>query len=178
MKRLIMCEGPNVLTLINILLENDVLVFSEDDLLGLAAYHARQIKTNAQVRLALNLYNGNDVTVMRVGDKQTDRLVIPADFKEKICGVEKYCTLPELEMLLIISEGLVNEFEKVKSTVRPKVFTKEHIRYNRKSYDNSSGFYRDYYGSDCGNLINAIRDYKRIRGSHKKDELYLADILK
>ena len=115
--------------------------------------------------------NGNDVTVMRVGDKQTDRLVIPADFKEKICGVEKYCTLPELEMLLIISEGLVNEFEKVKSTVRPKVFAKEHIRYNRKNYDNSSGFYRDYYGSDCGNLINAIRDYKRIRGSHKKDEL-------
>ena len=115
MKRLIMCEGPNELTLINILLENDALVFSEDDLLGLAAYHARQIKTNAQVRLALNLYNGNDVTVMRVGDKQTDRLVISADFKEKICGVEKYCTLPELEMLLIISEGLVNEFEKVKS---------------------------------------------------------------
>ena len=178
MKRLIMCEGPNELTLINILLENDALVFSEDDLLGLAAYHARQIKTNAQVRLALNLYNGNDVTVMRVGDKQTDRLVIPADFKEKICSVEKYCTLPELEMLLIISEGLVNEFEKVKSTVRPKVFAKEHIRYNRKSYDNSSGFYRDYYGSDCWKLINAIRDYKRIRGSHKKDELYLADILK
>ena len=49
MKRLIMCEGPNELTLINILLENDALVFSEDDLLGLTAYHARQIKTNAQV---------------------------------------------------------------------------------------------------------------------------------
>ncbi len=144
----------------------------------MAAYHAKQIKTNAQVRLALNLYNGNDVTVMRVGDKQTDRLVIPADFKEKICAVEKYCTLPELEMLLIISEGLVNEFEKVKSTVRPKVFAKEHIRYNRKSYDNSSVFYREYYRRDCGKLINAIRDYKRIRGSHKKDELYLADILK
>ena len=178
MKRLIMCEGPNELTLINILLENDALVFSEDDLLGLAAYHARQIKTNAQVRLALNLYNGNDVTVMRVGDKQTDRLVIPADFKEKICGVEKYCTLPELEMLLIISENLVKQYEKVKSTVKPKAFAKEHIRCNRKRYDNSSRFYRDYYGEDCGKLVHAIREYKRIRGSHEKDELYLADILK
>ena len=127
MKRLIMCEGPNELTLISILLENDALVFSEDDLLGLTAYHARQIKTNAQVRLALNLYDGNDVTVMRVGDKQTDRLLIPADFKEKICAVDKYCTLPELEMLLIISEDLVKEYEKVKSTVRPKVFAKERI---------------------------------------------------
>ena len=97
MKRLIMCECPNELTLINILLENDALVFSEDDLLGLTAYHARQIKTNAQVRLALNMYFGNDVMVMRVGDKQTDRLIIPADFKDKICEVEKYCTLPDVK---------------------------------------------------------------------------------
>ena len=178
MKRLIMCEGPNELTLINILLENDALVFSEDDLLGLTAYHARQIKTNAQVRLALNLYDGNDVTVMRVGDKQTDRLLIPADFKDKIYEVEKYCTLPELEMLLIISEDLVKEYEKVKSTVRPKAFAKEHIRFNRKRYDNSSQFYLDYFGNDCGKLTHAIREYKRIRGSHEKDELYLADILK
>ena len=173
-----MCEGPNELTLINILLENDALIFSEDDLLGLTAYHARQIKTNAQVRLALNLYDGNDVTVMRVGDKQTDRLLIPADFKDKIYEVEKYCTLPELEMLLLISEDLVKEYEKVKSTVRPKVFAKEHIRCNRRRYDNSSRFYRDYYGNECRKLINAIREYKRIRGSHEKDELYLADILK
>ena len=178
MKRLVMCEGPNELTLIKILPENDALIFSEDDLLGLTAYHARQIKTNAQVRLALNLYNGNDVTVLRIGDTQTDRLFIPADFKEKICAVEKYCTMPELDMLLIISENLVKEYEKIKSTVKPKAFAKENIWCNRKRYDNSSRFYRDYYGDDCGKLINAIREYKRIRGSHKKDELYLADLLK
>ncbi len=173
-----MCEGSNELTLINILLGNNALIFSEDDLLGLTPYQARQIKTNAQVRLALNLYNGNDVMVLRIGDKQTDPLTIPADFKEKICVVEKYCTLPELEMLLIISEGLVKEYEKVKSTIRPKDFAKENIWCNRKRYDNSSIFYRDYYGNDCGKLISSIREYKRIRGSHKKDELYLADILK
>ena len=178
MKRLIMCEGSNELTLINILLENDVLIFSEDDLLGLTAYHARQIKTNPQVRLALNMYFGNDVMVMRVGDKQTDRLIIPTEFKEKICEVTKYCTLPELEMLLIISERLVKDYEKVKSTVKSKAFAKEHIWCNRRKYDNSSRFYRDYYGSDCSKLIEAIREYKRIGGFHKKDELYLADILK
>ena len=81
-------------------------------------------------------------------------------------------------MLLIISEGLVKEYEKVKSSVKPKVFAKEHIRCNQRRYDNSSQFYRDYYGSDCGKLIRVIRDYKRIRGSHRRDELYLADILK
>lgn len=178
MKRLIMCEGPNELEIMRILLENDALVFTEDDLLGLTPYHARQIKSSTQVRLALNLYFGNDVLVMRVGDKQNDRLTIPADYKEKISAVEKYCTLPELEMLLIISEGLAREYEKVKSTVSPKEYTKEHIRFNRTRYDNSTQFYRDYYGADCGKLIRALREYKRIKGSHHKDELYLADLLK
>ena len=33
MKRLIMCEGPNEREIVNILLENDDLIFTEDDLL-------------------------------------------------------------------------------------------------------------------------------------------------
>ena len=85
MKRLIMCEGPNELEIMRILLENDALVFTEDDLLGLTPYHARQIKSSSQVRLALNLYFGNDVLIMRVGDKQTDKLTIPIDYRERIC---------------------------------------------------------------------------------------------
>lgn len=35
MKRLIMCEGPNELMIMKILLENDALIFTEDDLIGL-----------------------------------------------------------------------------------------------------------------------------------------------
>lgn len=178
MKRLIMCEGPNELTIMNILLEHDALVFTEDDLIGLTPYHARQIRTSTQVRTALNLYPGNDVLIMRVGDKQSDRLTIPADYREKIIGIEKYCTMPELEMLLIISEGQAKEYDKVKSTTSPKEFAKEHVRFNRKRYDNSSVFFRDYYGSDAGKLVSAIREYKRLKGAHRKDELYLADLLK
>ena len=40
MKRLIMCEGSNELEIMKILLENDALIFTEDDLLGLTPYHA------------------------------------------------------------------------------------------------------------------------------------------
>lgn len=92
--------------------------------------------------------------------------------------MEKYCTLPELEMLLIISEGLVQEFDKVKSKVSPKAFAKKNIRFNRVRYDNSTQFYRDYYGENYEKLVHAIREYKQIKGSHKKDELYIADLLK
>ncbi len=43
MKRLIMCEGPNELVIIRLLLKHDVLSCSEDDLIGLTPYYARQI---------------------------------------------------------------------------------------------------------------------------------------
>ena len=77
MKLLIMCEGPNEREIINILLENDCLNFTEDDLLGLTPYHARQIKSSAQVRTELNIYPG-EVKIYRIGDalyysRATDR---------------------------------------------------------------------------------------------------------
>lgn len=59
MKRLIMCEGPNELGIMRILLENDKLIFGEDDLIGLEPYHARQITSNGQVRTQLNMYPGS-----------------------------------------------------------------------------------------------------------------------
>ena len=43
MKLLIMCEGPNELKIINILLENQKLKFSSDDLLGLVPYHMNRL---------------------------------------------------------------------------------------------------------------------------------------
>jgi hypothetical protein len=101
MKYLIMCEGPNELEIIKILLRHDCLKLTEDDLLGLGPYHARQIKSSGIVQTALNIYPGQ-VTVLRIGDKLNERLQIPAEYQEKITVVEKYCTKPELEMLLII----------------------------------------------------------------------------
>ena len=177
MKRLIMCEGPNELEVMRSLLKYDALIFSEDDLLGLTPYHARQLKNSVVVRAALNIYPGNDVLVMRIGDKQSDKLIVPSEYADKIYGIQKYCTKPELEILLIIAEGLSDDYDKVKSKVSPKNFAKQYIRCGRMRYDNSSLFYRDYIETDVTRFLSAIREYKRTH-SHQKDELYLADILK
>lgn len=177
MKYLIMCEGPNELEIIRMLLEHDKLIFTEDDLLNLVPYHARQIGNNAAVKTALNLYPG-DVHVIRIGDKLSDELKIPRAYKNKIKDIKKYCTKPELEMLLIISEGLNADFEKEKSKKSPKSFSKENVVYNRTRYDNSTAFYRDYYGDRIDLLVDTIKRYKQLKGKHQRDELYLADLLK
>ena len=111
MKYLIMCEGPNELEIVKILLENDLLLFDKDELLNLIPYHARQIDKSPAVQLALNIYPGEG-SVLRIGDGLTEKLRIPNKYKDKIIAVEKYCTKPELEMLLIIAENLLDEYNK------------------------------------------------------------------
>lgn len=177
MKYLVMCEGPNELEIIRLLLEHKKLIFTEDNLLNLVPYHARQIDNNAAVKTALNLYHG-DVEILRIGDKLNDTLKIPKNYKDQVKGIRKYCTKPELEMLLIISENLDSAFEKVKSKISPKLFSKENIVYNRARYDNSTAFYRDFYGNRIDLLVDTIKKYKQLKGKHQKDELYLADLLK
>ena len=109
MKLLIMCEGPNELKIINNLLENQKLKFTSDDLLGLVPYHARQIKSSAAVKAALFYLCMQTVFPVSHFDHRqyavhVPHLEIPSANKDKITLVEKYCTKPELEMLLIISE--------------------------------------------------------------------------
>ena len=177
MKYLIMCEGSNELAVINILLQNDLLTIKEDDLLGLKAFHARQINSNSAVKLELNIYPGNDVCVLRIGDTLTEKLTIPEDYANKIVNTEKYCTKPELEVLLIIAENLWGEYEKKKSSVKPKVFAKTEIVFNGKRYNNSTTFYEQYFEDRADLLVDSIKQYKHLK-KHDKEELYLADLLK
>ena len=177
-KLLVMCEGTNEKKIMDILMENGKLKFSEDDLLGLTIYHARQISKSAQVRTELNIFPG-EVEVLRIGDKQSDKLVIPKDYKDRIVKVDKYCTKPELEILLIIAEGLLGEYEKVKSKVSPKEFAKAHIKLGKKAYDNSSKFYEDYFGNNVDALVDSISQYKKLRGkTHQKGELCLDELIR
>ena len=81
-------------------------------------------------------------------------------------------------MLLILSENIDSEFEKVKSKTSPKAFSKENIVYNRTRYNNITAFYRAYYGERIDLLVDTIKRYKQLKGKHQKDELYLADLLK
>ena len=83
-----------------------------------------------------------------------------------------------VHVLLIISEGLTADFEKKKSKKSPKSFSKENVVCNRTRYDNSTAFYREYYGGRIDLLVNTIKRYKQLKGKHQKDELYLADLLK
>lgn len=179
MRILLMCEGTNEEVLLNKLLDNDALNFTRDDLIGRRPYPIRQLN-NPMIKAELKHY-GLPVKIYRVGDKQTDKLVIPKELKNIVSSQEiyKFCTKPEMEMLIILGEKLEKEYEKVKSIQSPKTFAKKNIKLNGKFYDQSSNFLEEYYsGSNIKKLILSIKKYKTYKKQHNKDELYLADLLK
>jgi len=158
----------------NILLENNLLIFNREDLVGEEIYFARQIEKSATVKLALEIYSG-PFQVYRIGDKQSDKLKMSSKYQCE--GVLKFCTKPELEIILILSCDLWEEFEKQKSKVSAKTFAKQNIIHQKEKYNNSSKFYRDYFGRRPVHLADCFRQYKSLH-AHRKDELYVADLLK
>ena len=176
MKYLILCEGPNEVCIINMLLNQKKLIFTQNDLVSLKPFHARQL-TNPTIKSELRVYN-NSVKVLRIGDTQREKFTVPKDLSDIVSKdrIYKYCTLPELEILIIINEGLYKQF--LKSKESPKTFAKRNIVYNNRRYDQTKEFLEMYYGGKRINmLIQNLNDYKHLK-KHNKDELYLADLLK
>lgn len=176
MKYLMMCEGRNEKAIMNLLLDANKLKITRDDLIELTPFNVRQL-SNPTIISMLKNYN-KEVAILRVGDSQRDKLIIPNELKDIVSPnrIYKYCTLPEIEILLIINEGLYNEF--LKSNDKPKEFAKKHIVYNKTKYNQSSEFFVDYYrGKRIHNLIDNLKKYKHLK-KHNKNDLYLVDLLK
>ena len=139
MRYLIMCEGTNEEKLVELLLDNNKLKIKRSELIGLKPYNIRQLN-NPTIINELIRY-GERVIVYRIGDTQKDKLKIPIILKNIISSkdIYKYCTKPELEILLIINEELYQDY--LKSKKRPKDYAKEKITYNKKKITNQMNSY-------------------------------------
>ena len=80
-------------------------------------------------------------------------------------------------VLLSIALLISNSCDKMLQE-KPKTFAKKNIFYNNRRYNQSNEFLLDYYsGKRIDLLIKNLKEYKHLK-KHKKDELYLADLLK
>lgn len=178
MKYLVLCEGTNEKQILDLLLDNNKLIFKRYDLINLEIFHARQIVPNIESHI--RAYNKSDIKIIRIGDKFSDTLKIPESINHLIKkeNINNYLTRPELEMLLIINKSLVKEYNKVKSKTKPKIFAKENININGYFYDCSCDFWYQFYHSNIKALIADIKDCKKIVKVVNKKDKYLADLLK
>lgn len=166
MKNVLGCEGQSEVLLVSDLLYKGVLIFDKKDILDRRPIHFRQPREIAPLIATLPM--DEEIVFYRIGDTQNDdyNLKCFSARKDKIKTV-KVCTKPELEILIIINEGLYEEYLKQKSKMMPKQFVKAYV----------SGYTNFYDYLNNHNMLHAILEYKRLKKS-EKDELCLADLIK
>ena len=171
----ILCEGAAEQAILEILLENDVLTIKKESLFEEKVFRERSAENFFKKYMRVDLEE--KVTIYRILDSKNENFKIKnkikKDFQGKYEGVD-IVTSPEIEMLVIISEGRFTDYLKVKSKVKPSEYCKQSLNLRKvKEYH----FIREYF-SDVNHLISVITEYHSLMKVNKdKFPLTLYDLL-
>lgn len=163
------CEGGAESVIIDLLLDNDRLKFTRDDLLEGEPLKCR----SANDFEAQYLRKGftEKITVLRLLDSRRENFKISKAYAHKI-DVVNVITAPEIEMLIILNEKKYDEYKKGRK-MKPSEFCKSKLGYTKVK---SKEFIKDYF-KDVNALVFAINEYKRV-SDVQSGESTLADLLK
>lgn len=162
------CEGAAESAVIDVLLDNDLLIFQREELLDERIIRCRDGKT-FETRYLRKGFN-QMISVIRILDSRRENFKLSKAYESKV-DVINVITAPEIEMLIIFNEDKYRDFKK--SGKKPSVFCKENMKMSDvKSYN----FVKDYF-ENPKKLVKAIKKYNEI-SKIRKGEYTLLDLLK
>ena len=164
------CEGTAESVIVNKLMDADKLVFSRDDLLDNEVLRCRSARKFEDRYLGKGFTK--KITVYRILDSRREDFKLRKVYESKV-DVINVITAPEIEMLVIIHEGKYAQYCNVKSNTKPSDYCKDTLKYPSIK---STEFITEYF-SNIDDLINAIKEYRRL-SNIPKNEICLADLLK
>ena len=162
------CEGAAEQTIIDLLLEDNRLIFSYDNLLDGEIIRCRKAKKFEERYLRKGF--SEKITIIRIIDSRRENFTLSKPYALKI-KVINIITAPEIEMLIILKENKFHEFKKSKKN--PSDFCTIDLKFQDVK---SPSFLKKYF-SNVDSLVSAILEYKRI-SKIKPGEYSLADLLK
>lgn len=162
------CEGGAERAIMDILLENDLLIFSKKDLLEEKVLSCRGADA-FQKQCLRKSFNGK-ISVIRVLDRRNENFKLSKAYQDKV-NVVNIVTAPEIEMLIIHSEGKYEEYKR--SGKKPCDFCKQNLPElgYRKRYDDIKRYF-----DSSDKLVKAIKTYHQKQ--QDKGEWSLLDLLK
>ena len=162
------CEGNAESAIIDLLLDNNLLSFSRENMLENEVIRCRSGKQFEERYLRKQF--DREITIIRILDSRKEKFKLSKAYEKKV-KVINVVTAPEIEMLIIHSEKKYQEYQK--SRKKTSEFCKENLKmHNVKSYD----FVYKYF-SNIEILIGAIKNYHE-KANIDKNEYSLNDLLK
>ena len=162
------CEGSAENAIMDILLDNNLLIFTREEMLEEEVIRCRSGRRFEEKYLRKGF--SERISVIRILDSRRENFKLSKAYEHKV-NVINVITAPEIEMLIIFNEDKYKEFKK--SGKKPSDFCKEDLKMTSvKSYN----FVKDYF-ADPDILLAAIRKYHEI-SKIRKGEYTLLDLLK
>lgn len=141
------CEGAAEEAIIDILVDNDRLIFTREEMLEEKVIRIRSAR-NFEERYLRKGFK-DKISILRILDSKNENFKLSKAYANKV-DVINIITAPEIEMLIIHSEGKYEKYKR--SGKKPSDFCKEDLKMrNVKTYD----FVKDYF-SDPDKLVDAI----------------------
>lgn len=161
------CEGSAEQAIMDLLLDEDRLIFNRDMLLDGEIIRCRDGKSFESKYLRKGFKE--KITIVRILDSRRENFKLGKAYVGKI-DVINVITAPEIEMLIILNENKYKDFKK--SGEKPSIYCKTKLKYkNVKSYK----FVNDYF-KNVASLIDCITEYKS-KSNVRNGEYTLYDLL-
>lgn len=162
------CEGAAEAAIIDILVDNNLLSFTREEMLDECVIRSRGAKRFEERYLRKGF--SDQISVIRILDSRKEDFRLSKAYEHKV-DVINVITAPEIEMLIIHNEGTYERFKR--SGRKPSEFCKIDLGMHAvKTYD----FVKDYF-SNPRDLLDAIKEYRRT-ANIPKGEYSLSDLLK
>lgn len=163
------CEGGAETAIMDLLLDQNKLIFSRDELLEGEILRTRKGK-EFETRCLKKNFSGK-ITVYRILDSRRENFKISKAYQQKV-EVVNVITAPEIEMLIICNEGKYHDFEK-KKNMSPSEYCKSILKMKNIK---SVSFVKEYF-ADVSILEKSLHEYKRI-SKVRKSEKTIYDLLR
>ena len=162
------CEGGAETAILDILLDNDLLIFGREQLIDESVISRTSVK-EFERRYLRQEYDGK-ILILRVIDSRSEQFNLSKPYQ---CQVEliNVITAPEIEILIIASLGKYEDYRK-SGIKKPSDYCKTVLAMKNVK---SQKFVSEYF-ADPEFLVKSIKEYHRVH-KQKSNESSLYDLL-
>lgn len=164
----VICEGGAETAIMELLLDADRLIFTDNDLFYGEIIRCRSAETFEQRYLKVRM--DFKLTIIRVLDSRRENFRLSRPYCDDV-DVINVITAPEIEMLIILNEGKYDQFKK--SGKKPSEYCKQLF----KNENLKSRKWVKRYFNNIEDLVQSIRMYAHV-SDVQKGEYTLLDLLK
>ena len=163
------CEGGAETAIMDILLDNDLLIFNREQMIEESVLPRTSVKEFE--RRYLRMAYEHKILIIRVIDSRREEFNLSKAYRCQV-DVINVITAPEIEMLIIASKKKCDEYCR-SGVKKPSDYCKNLLGIKNVK---SPSFIKDYF-SDPDFLIASIKEYHRVH-NQKNTEVSLHDLIK